>query len=47
MNALSVVLKTCVSDAGMVQGVVNQGRQIDTWLYSTNKALFTVNKRIK
>ena len=27
--------------------VMNQGRQIDTWLYSTNKALITVSNRIK
>ena len=27
--------------------VVNQGQQVDAWLYSTNKALITVSKRIK
>ena len=27
--------------------VVNQGQQVDAWLYSTNKALITVGKRIK
>ena len=30
-----------------VGSVVNQGRQVDAWLYSTNKALITVSKRIK